>query len=142
MVYLLVQAVFWGILSWQDIRTQQVSVLPCAVFGAIGLGAAWFSGLSFWEILGGVAAGTAVYAAAYASKGAVGRGDALCVGVIGIWNGVSDVIWILMCAMFLLILTAIPLLAMKKATWKSRLPMVPFLTAGFLLVKITDVISR
>ncbi|MCD8120029.1 MAG: prepilin peptidase [Lachnospiraceae bacterium] len=130
------QTIFWTAISWRDIRTRIIPLWPEILFGIAGVAVSIGAGRSVWEIAGGAALGAVICALAYVSREEVGYGDALCVGVIGVWNGISSGIWILMCAMLLLVAAAIPLLLLKKATGKTRMPMAPFLTAGMFLVEV------
>lgn len=132
------QAIFWAVISWRDIRTQIIPFWPEVLFGGAGVAVSIAAGMSVWEIVGGAVMGAVLLAFAYVSRESVGYGDALCVGMMGIWNGLSSMIWILMCAMFLLLAAAIPLLLLKKATRKTRMPMAPFLTVGMLLVEVPE----
>ena len=86
-----------------------------------------FSGLGF------VLCGGAFLVIALLLRSALGMGDVKMVAVLGLLYGVFDTYSTILLAMILMAVIALVLLAAKKVTRKSRMPMAPFMFAAFVI---------
>ena len=85
----------------------------------------------------GISVGVLFLAVSFLSKEAVGRGDALIIGITGGALGFSALSVILCISFFLLSLISLGLLVIKRLGRKDRIPFFPFLAAGeFVLAGI------
>lgn len=80
--------------------------------------------------------GVATLILAYASREQIGYGDGLLLLMIGGYAGVGDTMKILMVALAGTFGVSVLLLICKKAAGGSRIPFVPFLTVGSVLVMV------
>lgn len=67
------------------------------------------------------------------SRGAFGMGDVKLFAVLGLFYGLSGTFAILFFTSLIMAVLAVILLATKKATRKSALPMAPFVVIGFII---------
>lgn len=63
----------------------------------------------------------------------IGMGDVKMFMVLGLVYGLTDIYSILLISLVLMAATAVVLLLLKKANRKTRIPMAPFVAAGFLI---------
>lgn len=70
------------------------------------------------------------------TKGGIGFGDVKLFGVLGLMAGSGGVFITLFLSLALNSVTALILIGMKKKTMKSKMPMAPFIYAGYALVCI------
>ena len=77
-----------------------------------------------------------LFIVAVLSKGGIGYGDVKLFGVIGIMVSPGGVFITLLASLIINCIGAVGLIAAKKKTIKSTLPMAPFIWAGFTLVCI------
>jgi prepilin signal peptidase PulO-like enzyme (type II secretory pathway) len=67
------------------------------------------------------------------TRGSIGSGDALIIGVIGLHLGFFHALAVIFYALLLGGVLSLILFLMKKVSRRTSLPFVPFLTAGFLV---------
>lgn len=120
-----------------DISTRKIPVWLLIVGGICAIPAfmeQW--GDNAWNcagILMGMLPGALLLGTGFVTKQA-GYGDGLAALVLGMTLG-SGKSWLLFCAsLFLMAICSMLLLALRKAKYKTRIPYLPFLTAGWLLV--------
>lgn len=109
--------VFWGILSLLEIfiaHTMWQKVL-------------------FFSLVGGGICGGILFLIAIITKGALGMGDVKMFFVMGLLYGFSNTYVILFFSILVMAIISIVLLAMKKVTRKTAVPMAPFVAIGFLI---------
>ena len=83
-----------------------------------------------------IAVGSFVLAAAKVTGGAIGTGDGLLLIGIGILVGWRECLMTLMLAGLFVFIVAGILLAAGKVTRKTRLPFIPFLSAGWIVTMV------
>lgn len=136
-----IQMIFWGIVAWKDFKTKEVPILPCVGAGIAGGIFSLANALPLYEIAGGIAIGIFFCGVAFLSRGSIGYGDGVCIASIGAWIGGEMTVWLLLIAMVLLTLFGGALLAVGKATRKSRLPMLPFMYIALCVIAAGNIIS-
>ena len=132
---------FLTICSVQDLRhrTLPVWLLLLGLLAALAwqLFMGWLTGHpSLAELFLGACTGLALFVVGRAAPGAVGAGDAWVFLDIGLLLGLEDTIGLLWISMMGALLFAALLLLLKKAGRKTKLPMVPFIWAGFLIMQM------
>lgn len=114
---ILLGIVFWVIIILLEIFIIDASWKEILVFSAIGAG-----------ICGGM-----LFVVAIIVKTALGMGDVKMFFVVGLLFGFADTYSIMLLSMMIMAILSIVLLAMKKVTRKTAIPMAPFVVAGYLL---------
>lgn len=87
----------------------------------------------FFSLIGGLCCGGFMFIVALISRGALGMGDVKMFFVLGLMYGVSVTYSILLFSVFIMAIFSIVMLALKKATRKTSVPMAPFVVMGFLI---------
>lgn len=77
-----------------------------------------------------------LFVVAIISKGGIGYGDVKLFGVLGVMAGSTGLYMTLLISLIINSVTALGLMAAKKKTIKSTLPMAPFIYAAFVVVCI------
>lgn len=87
----------------------------------------------FFSLIGGLCCGGIMFIVALISRGALGMGDVKMFFVLGLMYGVSVTYSILLFSVFIMAIFSIVMLALKKVTRKTSVPMAPFVVMGFLI---------
>ncbi len=90
-----------------------------------------FRPVSWFSLVGGVGLGMAVVGLSVLTKGGIGKGDGLFLGVLGINLGFSGLFFIFLCALLLAAFVAAAVLVLRKGNRKSAFPFVPFLALAY-----------
>ncbi len=134
-IYIMVWLVVCSVYDWKYCGVP----LWLLVVGSVGSGIGVICTLlwgetSIAEVLLALVPGMVAVLLAYASREQIGYGDGVVLLVIGSYAGVGDTLKILMLALAGTFGVSILLLICKKANGRSRIPFVPFLTMGSVLV--------
>lgn len=121
------------IASVRDIRRHMVSVPGMVFLGMVGLGVGLVS-FNWREALLGSLLGVLLYGISRVSRGAIGDGDALVFGVCGIYLGLAENLLLLWLSLFLAMLAGGLLLLRKRGNRKTRIPLVPFVLAAYVIL--------
>jgi len=118
-----------------DIREQSVSIETIAVSVICALSVLFWNRDNVWwnYILSGIGYTFVFMLVSRFSRNAIGQGDALIIGIIGLYLGFSHTFASLFFGLFLGGLFSIILFTMKKVSRHTPLPFAPFLTAGFIV---------
>ena len=122
-------------ISNYDIREQNVSLesITVSVLGALAA-LVWNRDNAWWfYILSGIAYGIVFLLASRITRGALGPGDALIIGTIGLYLGFLHTLTVVFYALFLGGIISLILFIMRKVSRQTPLPFAPFLTAGFIV---------
>lgn len=111
-----------GLLVW-------VQVVVMDVFVA---GTSWIAALVY-SLSGGFVIGGILFVIAILMKSALGMGDVKMFLVVGLLYGLSDTYMVLLMSLLLMAIVSVTLLALKKVTAKTTVPMAPFVVAGFII---------
>ena len=127
------------LLSVSDLKSHTIPVLPVLVFAAVMTAVHLSTGdLPAVRIFTGMLPGLFLLAVSLASRSSIGTGDGIAVAACGAAIGLSSELASLTAALVLCCAYSIVLLIRKKAGRKDTLPFLPFLTAGHILVLITE----
>ena len=127
------------LLSVSDLKSHTIPVLPVLVFAAVMTAVHLSAGdLPAVRIFTGMLPGLFLLAVSLASRSSIGTGDGIAVAACGAAIGLSSELASLTAALVLCCAYSIVLLIRKKAGRKDTLPFLPFLTAGHILVLITE----
>ena len=127
------------LLSVSDLKSHTIPVLPVLVFAAVMAAVHLTAGdLPAVRIFTGMLPGLFLLAVSLASRSSIGTGDGIAVAACGAAIGFSSELASLTAALVLCCAYSIVLLIRKKAGRKDTLPFLPFLTAGHILILITE----
>ena len=128
-----------GYIDWKEGIIPNQMVLTGIIFWAvlslieIFIAHTMWQKLLFFSLIGGGFCGGILLLVAIITKGALGMGDVKMFFVIGLLYGLSNTYTILFFTILVMAIVSIFLLAMKKVTKKTAVPMAPFVTIGFLI---------
>ena len=127
------------LLSISDLKSHTIPVLPVLVFAVVMAAVHLSAGdLPAVRIFTGMLPGLFLLAVSLASRSSIGTGDGIAAAACGAAIGLSSELESLTAALVLYCAFSIVLLIRKKAGRKDTLPFLPFLTAGHILVLITE----
>lgn len=135
---------YLGIASYFDFRWKRVPwILQLSAFVLTGLvwGYEVFSGRTFLTLAGvafSLAPGSVILLLAFVTREQIGYGDGISVLILGAMYGFYKCMGIVCAGLFLVSLTGIVCMALKKAGRHTRLPFLPFLLSADLLFLIFE----
>lgn len=120
-----------------DIRSKVLPRRYLLSGAALALGLAGYQGMqsgigAVWNLLGALP-GLMLLALAWITQEQIGGGDGICVMIVGVLIGTPLIYLVLMTAFLFSSICAAGLLVTGKGTRDSRMPWLPFLTAGFAI---------
>ena len=119
-----------GFCAWEDWKTKEIRVSVILGLAILGLVFHIFAPrLEFWNMVGGIGIGVALYLISILTKEQIGRGDALCFMATGVFLGFWQNL-ILLWASFTL--AGIVGMIYGKATGKTKHVTLPFVPVVFL----------
>ena len=128
-----------GFFSWEDIRKRSIHLVPLVLAAMAGVVLhMYFERITIWSLLGGGGIGMIMYGISLISGEKIGKGDALLLGVTGIFLGFWAnlvVLWIASCLIAAGGVVAVLVLHKGK---EYELPFVPFLFAGFVIYYLLE----
>lgn len=120
-----------------DIKKKQINILLVISSMVIAVLTIIFNTDFLFSALLGLFEGLVIVILSLITKGALGMGDGLILCATGILLGYKDNFCLIFSGCVFAALFSIVLLMLGKADKKSRIPFVPFLLAGMLLVLMT-----
>lgn len=139
----LILVIWLLVLSWQDIRKKEVSVVVLLLGAAIALASVGAAiGMKFevgiWLSKGfGMLFGITLMLLSKTSKGGIGMGDAIVLTITGIVFGFWDNLCLFFYSLVISAVYAGILLVMKKIHKKQSIAFLPFIVVGTLGVMFT-----
>ena len=131
-----------GFNTFFDVRYKNISVLCCALFSAGALIARLvMSGFDLADLVLSLLPGIFLALTVIISGGKVGMGDAIVFLSLGFALPVTRVVPVMLTAMVLSALFSLGALILKKATLKSRIPFMPFVLSGFIIVYVMEILT-
>lgn len=94
--------------------------------------------VNLWEMAGGLLLGILLLGVSLLTRGALGRGDGIFIGILGLNLGFSTVFSVFMSALLLAALLAVLLMIMKRANRKTAFPFLPFLGISYGVVCLSS----
>lgn len=130
-------AVFLVINAYWDIRKRQVLLWSIWVFGVMGMIFLFLVEKEMiLEGLCGILPGVFLMVCSYATRQAVGYGDGMAVLVCGLYLGLWETFAMLFYALFFCSVVSVFMLILRKRTYKTGVPFLPYLCAGYVCVWI------
>ena len=133
----IVMMAFLALLSVQDILSKSLGARTLVVFLVSGVICAMIQKTAVLTLLGSLIPGVFLVCVSRLTAESVGMGDALTVMAIGLFLGFWSTISLLGTALFLSIIPAAVLFMMGKGG-KKKIPFVPFLAIGGVMLLITS----
>ena len=127
--------IFLMINAYWDIRKRKIWLWSIGVFGAVGIVSLFFVEKDMiLESFCGIFPGLFLILCSYVTRQAIGLGDGMAVFVCGLYLGFWQTFAMLFYALLFCAATSIFMLALKKRTYKSGVPFLPYLFAGYVCV--------
>ncbi len=126
---------FYGLATWDDVRSKKVRVIEIIIFGIVGLIIDFsIRPYSFLSILGGVMVGLMVYLFSVLTKEKIGKGDALVVMVTGLYLGFQNTLLLVWLSTVLAAVIGSIIIRKNNVNTDFEIPFVPFLLMGYLII--------
>ncbi len=126
---------FYGLATWDDVRSKKVRVIEIIIFGIVGLIIDFsIRPYSFLSILGGVMVGLMVYLFSVLTKEKIGKGDALVVMVTGLYLGFQNTLLLVWLSTILAAVIGSIIIRKNNVNTDFEIPFVPFLLMGYLII--------
>ena len=120
--------------SVEDIRKQSISLLHLMIGGVLVVVVAWIEkDTDMTKMMIGVIPGSMLLLASVLGKCEIGEADGFVLSIIGGVYGIWVAIGVLFIGLSLVCVLTGCLLVMKRIHRKTRIPFLPFLTAGYLV---------
>lgn len=130
-----------GLLVWvsiADIRSRKIPVYILMTGNLAALAYQMFLGKdSVWLIMGGAGIGLLFLLISRVTREGLGYGDSWMILILGIYLGIWKLLEVLSAAFLILGISAVICLWAGKMSRKFRLPLLPFLAAGYLYSILT-----
>ncbi len=126
-------------LSITDVRKRSIPAAVLAVFVAVTVIYAVCIGRNMerWDILGIVLLAGGIYGVGKLTDGQIGSGDAAIIFSLGMVLGFRSVVAVVWLGFVLCGIFGMVLMLFGRATRKTKLPFVPFLTVAQLVLMVT-----
>lgn len=129
--------IFMGIEAIIDLRKKEIYMFPVVIAGVIGIFVNVFVlKTDIKALLMGFLIGIIVAVISIISKGGIGMGDALILGVCGIYYGFDETFRIYFIALVMAALIGLILLIKNPQNRKRQIPFIPFIFLGMAGVLI------
>lgn len=132
----------WVLLIVGSIFDIKYKLLPgwfLMIGGVLAVGLAVFlKPVSLWEMAGGLLLGSLLLGISFATRGALGRGDGIFLGIIGLNMGFSMVFSIFAGALLLAAMLAVLLIITKRVNRNTAFPFLPFLSVSYGILCISS----
>lgn len=125
--------VFLILCDIQDIKEKRISVKMLVLFGGLFFTLSFlFDRTPYEQRICSLLPGMAALLLAFLTKEQIGYGDAVCLLILGAVMTGDGILRAALAGLFFVSVCSIALLVGKKANRKTKLPFLPFLTAGVL----------
>ena len=122
-----------------DIKYKSLPGWFLMIGGALAIGVAvLLKPVSLWQMAGGLLLGVLLLGISLVTRGALGRGDGIFLGIIGLNLGFSTVFSIFAGALLLAAILAVLLLIMKRANKNTAFPFLPFLGVSYGILCVSS----
>lgn len=128
-----------AVLSAEDIRTKRIPMwmLACFLSVCAGICICQLQGTAVWifllQKLMSALPGILLFFLSLTKNAPVGTADGLCLCGIGLTQLLPATIWTVCAASFLAAFCGIVLLVLHRAGRRTKIPYIPFLSAGYLI---------
>lgn len=119
-----------------DVKNRKISLWLIGILGISGIGFRIWEGTFFTtDTLWGVCVGIIGIIISLLTRGAVGMGDSLTILALGFFLKFNEIVGMVMVSITVTGLLALIMLTVLKKNRKYELPFVPFLLAGFMVIR-------
>jgi len=120
-----------------DLRKKEVNISLCIIFALVGLIYEIFiSKTDILSIILGIIPGIFLMLTSIVTNEEIGKGDAVILGIIGIFLGLKKSILVLIYALFMTVIIGGILLIIRKKNKKYKIPFVPFILFSYIALCI------
>ncbi len=120
-----------------DLRKKEVNISLCISFALVGLIYEIFiSKTDILSIILGIIPGIFLMLTSIVTNEEIGKGDAVILGIIGIFLGLKKSILVLIYALFMTVIIGGILLLIRKKNKKYKIPFVPFILFSYIALCI------
>ena len=120
-----------------DLRKKEVNISLCISFALVGLIYEIFiSKTDILSIILGIIPGIFLMLTSIVTNEEIGKGDAVILGIIGIFLGLKKSILVLIYALFMTVIIGGILLLIRKKNKKYKFPFVPFILFSYIALCI------
>lgn len=120
----------------QDLRRETINVLYIICGALAGAVLNIVCNIGNWKNMAeGAAVGLVILIIGFAGRQAIGYGDGLMLTATGLYLGLTGNIMLLLISLFLTALCAIFLLLLRYKRKNDRIPFIPFMLGGYILMK-------
>lgn len=128
-------AIILAVLSWVDVKKREFS----SVFLWIMTAAAWLYAVftrrtDIWELFGVMLFGGGMVCMGRVTNYGIGEGDGMLAGILCLFLGLRKGILVMWLSVILCGICGMALILMKRAGRKTKLPLVPFMTAAQMIL--------
>ncbi len=116
----------------EDFMRKEISLWGILVESIFAAAVFWGQQDLDWNLLWGSGIGVIIMLISLVTKEKIGMGDGVVIGILGASLGGGVTFQILLLALFLSGLFALIMIWLGKYSWKSTLPFIPFLAAGYI----------
>lgn len=128
----LLVVIFLLINTYWDMKKREILLWSIFLFGSLGVGLMLvFKTMTLSSGICGVFFGVAVIGCAYITRQAIGYGDGLVIAVCGVYLGFLQVFVMVFYALLICCSVSVALIAVKKCTYRTYVPFLPYLLAGY-----------
>ncbi len=125
-------------LSLQDLKSKSVNWIPIAALAILNLVLGLYVGRGMTGFLTGLLPGLFALLVSLVTQGKMGVGDGITLIALGLFYTWEKLLVIWLVALVLCSVIGTVLIINKRATIKTALPFIPFLTLSFSLIKIAE----
>ena len=119
----------------EDYKTRTIDVRKALLFAVAGVAISLFKGqYSMLSLLGGVSIGIVFYLVSIVSKEKIGKGDAVIIGVTGLYLGFANTIILIWISSIIALIAGLIVIKNYKFQDDVELPFVPFMLLGYVLM--------
>ena len=136
MILEIIMGLYLLILAIDDMLNKSIGYCLLAA-GAVPIAVSFIPGMTetaMWQRAAGLMLGLLLIVIAKLTKEKIGYGDGIVLSEAGVILGIGGVCKILTVSLFLLLFHSMAMLARGRLNRKSRVPFMPFLFAGYLLI--------
>lgn len=131
---IIIVMVFLCVCTYMDLKSKYINIYICLAFGVIGmLYKSCIVKSSLMSVGLALFPGIFVMIISLLSKESIGKGDAMVVGIMGLYVGGINTILALFYGVILASIIGIICMIFMKKSGQHRMPFVPFMAIGLLL---------
>lgn len=124
----------------EDMRKKEIRVFYIIIMGLVALGGCFVrQNHSWYGALGGFLIGLCLIGISLISKEQIGKGDGMVIAALGILCGVRNTLGMVCFASLFMLIPAFVVMILKKGGKKTRLPFLPALFLGYIILFFLDV---